>query len=134
MNIISTKYMDLSKKNIVVEYTNDIGENEFYSFNLNSEYEPDEYSGLRLEVESKIEKGEIIPTFSDDATNITSMFIRASRDSLLEETDQYFTVSDRPIKGNINLEKLREYRQALRDIPQQEGFPNDVVWPDKPSI
>jgi hypothetical protein len=25
-----------------------------------------------------------------------------------------------------------EYRQALRDIPSQEGFPHSVVWPDKP--
>jgi hypothetical protein len=25
-----------------------------------------------------------------------------------------------------------EYRQALRDIPQQSGFPENVVWPTKP--
>lgn len=24
------------------------------------------------------------------------------------------------------------YRQALRDVPQQDGFPYDVVWPEKP--
>lgn len=24
------------------------------------------------------------------------------------------------------------YRQALRDIPQQSGFPTNVVWPAKP--
>lgn len=24
------------------------------------------------------------------------------------------------------------YRQALLDIPQQAGFPHDVVWPTKP--
>ena len=24
------------------------------------------------------------------------------------------------------------YRQALLDVPQQAGFPNDVVWPVKP--
>ena len=24
------------------------------------------------------------------------------------------------------------YRQALRDIPNQEGFPTDVAWPAKP--
>ena len=27
----------------------------------------------------------------------------------------------------------RTYRQALRDIPSQEGFPNTVTWPTKPS-
>jgi len=25
------------------------------------------------------------------------------------------------------------YRQALLDVPQQAGFPNDVVWPQEPS-
>jgi hypothetical protein len=24
------------------------------------------------------------------------------------------------------------YRQALRDITQQQGFPNVVVWPERP--
>lgn len=26
-----------------------------------------------------------------------------------------------------------DYRQALLDIPQQAGFPNEVVWPTKPT-
>jgi len=25
-----------------------------------------------------------------------------------------------------------QYRQALRDIPQQDGFPENVIWPTKP--
>jgi hypothetical protein len=24
------------------------------------------------------------------------------------------------------------YRQALRDVPAQAGFPHDVTWPDQP--
>ena len=24
------------------------------------------------------------------------------------------------------------YRQAMLDVPQQEGFPNEVAWPNKP--
>lgn len=27
---------------------------------------------------------------------------------------------------------LLAYRQALRDVPQQAGFPADVVWPQRP--
>jgi hypothetical protein len=27
---------------------------------------------------------------------------------------------------------MAEYRQALRDITSQEGFPYDVTWPTKP--
>lgn len=26
----------------------------------------------------------------------------------------------------------REYRQALLDVPQQQGFPYDIDWPTKP--
>lgn len=25
------------------------------------------------------------------------------------------------------------YRQALRDVPAQSGFPNTITWPDEPS-
>ena len=25
------------------------------------------------------------------------------------------------------------YRQALLDVPQQAGFPNDVTWPEEPT-
>jgi hypothetical protein len=24
------------------------------------------------------------------------------------------------------------YRQALRDVPNQDGFPQNVIWPTKP--
>ena len=27
---------------------------------------------------------------------------------------------------------VASYRQALLDVPQQDGFPNDVAWPVKP--
>ena len=26
------------------------------------------------------------------------------------------------------------YRQALRDVPTQEGFPREVAWPDVPAV
>jgi len=30
-------------------------------------------------------------------------------------------------------DEWKTYRQALRDIPSQEGFSNSVTWPTKPS-
>jgi hypothetical protein len=32
----------------------------------------------------------------------------------------------------VDKEAWAAYRQALRDIPQQEGFPWDVIFPEKP--
>lgn len=58
--------------------------------------------------------------------------VRAKRDSLISETD-YLLASDYPISAE-DLEAVKVYRQALRDVPQQEGFPFDVVWPDIPVI
>lgn len=58
--------------------------------------------------------------------------VRAKRNSLISETD-YLLASDYPISAE-DLEAVKVYRQALRDVPQQEGFPFDVVWPDLPVI
>lgn len=58
--------------------------------------------------------------------------VRAKRDSLISETD-YLLASDYPISAE-DLEAVKVYRQALRDVPQQAGFPFDVVWPDLPTI
>ena len=52
---------------------------------------------------------------------------RATRDDLLKATDHY-GLSDVSMT-----EAMTAYRQALRDVPQQEGFPNTITWPTKPS-
>lgn len=58
--------------------------------------------------------------------------IRSKRDSLISDTD-YLLMDDYPISAE-DLEAVKAYRQALRDVPQQEGFPFDVVWPELPTI
>lgn len=32
------------------------------------------------------------------------------------------------------LELVKSYRQTLRGIPEQEGFPRSVEWPEKPEV
>lgn len=56
--------------------------------------------------------------------------IRNKRNLLLTETD-YLLMPDYPISEK-NLEKVKEYRQQLRDITKQENFPETVVFPDFP--
>lgn len=58
--------------------------------------------------------------------------VRAKRDRLIADTD-YLLTPDYPI-GAEDLEAVKTYRQALRDVPQQEGFPYDVVWPELPEV
>lgn len=57
---------------------------------------------------------------------------RTERDRKIAKTD-YYMMSDYPSNPQ-NLEELKVYRQALRDLPTQEGFPRDVRWPDVPKF
>lgn len=54
------------------------------------------------------------------------------RNLLLSESD-YLMMVDYPISDEKKQE-IKVYRQALRDIPQQDGFPDNIIWPDKPVI
>ena len=53
--------------------------------------------------------------------------VRTHRDALLAETD-WTQVADAP----VDAQAYADYRQALRDVPQQSGFPGDIDWPSKP--
>lgn len=57
---------------------------------------------------------------------------REKRDHLLAETD-YLLMPDYPISSEA-LVALKTYRQALRDVPEQEGFPKTIEWPSKPEV
>lgn len=71
----------------------------------------------------------IIPEIPED---ILSMEIRSKRDGLLANTD-YLIQPDYPISDEAR-NVVKAYRQALRDITKQDGFPKDVVWPEKPEV
>ena len=51
---------------------------------------------------------------------------RATRDDLLKATDHY------GLSDVTMTDAMTAYRQALRDVPQQEGFPQTITWPTKP--
>tara|TARA_Y100000361_G_C11156242_1_gene344306 strand:+ start:1586 stop:1888 length:303 start_codon:yes stop_codon:yes gene_type:complete len=57
--------------------------------------------------------------------------MRLTRLELLSATDVYM-LSDFPLTDSQKTELLN-YRQALRDLPTQSGFPN-VNFPTKPSF
>jgi len=51
---------------------------------------------------------------------------RIERNDLLKDTDHY-GLSDMTMSAEV-----AAYRQALRDVPQQAGFPSAITWPTKP--
>jgi hypothetical protein len=60
-----------------------------------------------------------------DASNtaVLAASKRLTRDHLLTATDHY-GLSDVTMPDD-----MKTYRQALRDVPQQEGFPSTITWP-----
>jgi hypothetical protein len=53
--------------------------------------------------------------------------VRSDRDKRLSDTD-WTQVADAPVDKAV----WATYRQALRDVPAQAGFPYDITWPSKP--
>ena len=62
----------------------------------------------------------------------TAEEVRAQRARMLAETD-WTQVADAPI-DTATRTAMRVYRQQLRDITEQAGFPTDIVWPEMPTI
>ena len=53
--------------------------------------------------------------------------VREDRNRRLAETD-WTQLADAP----VNAQAWATYRQALRDVTAQAGFPWDIAWPEKP--
>lgn len=85
----------------------------------------------------------------EKCTNEAAERIRSIRDALLRASDASVALDRLGLEvpmgsafaswlsfltqlGNALMGQWAIYRQRLRDIPQQEGFPFNVVWPTKP--
>ena len=65
------------------------------------------------------------PDFQADPVAASATQIRAQRGTLLKGSD-HMALADRIT------DEWRTYRQALRDLPAQSGFPTNVTWPTEP--
>ena len=59
-------------------------------------------------------------------TPVTEGLARSKRDGLIASTD-WWALPDRTMTA-----EQTAYRQALRDITDQDGFPTNITWPTKP--
>lgn len=72
----------------------------------------------------------VVQLTADQITSKTltaAKIARARRTKLLQETD-WCACSDVTMSA-----EMTTYRQALRDVPAQEGFPHNITWPTKPA-
>jgi hypothetical protein len=58
-----------------------------------------------------------------------AVIIRQERSTKLKECD-WTQLADSP----VNKETWATYRQSLRDVPLQEGFPWTITWPTQPEL
>ena len=65
------------------------------------------------------------PDFQADPVAASATQLRADRDALLAASD-HMALADRITDA------WRTYRQALRDVPTQAGFPTNITWPTEP--
>lgn len=58
--------------------------------------------------------------------------VRMERDAKLIESDWTDTLSAKSRLGDVLYNAWQDYRQALRDLPQNTTDPSNVVWPTPP--
>ena len=65
------------------------------------------------------------PTAEEQAASI-----RAERDQKLKQSDW---IATKHLESGLMVpQEWLDYRQALRDITTQDGFPENVIWPTEP--
>lgn len=127
IEVINIKYIGINKNQTLATVSVDNGEPFGFFVGLDN----DDGSELYKAIIDKINSGDIQILPSDVNLNeYNANEVRSKRNELLSETDKYMTL-DYPISKE-DQDKLKEYRQSLRDITKQEGFPENVIWPTKP--
>ncbi len=81
--------------------------------------------GLKVTLEEYNPEDEL----SDEAL---AQRVRTKRNILISQTD-FYVQPDYPSTSE-GLEAVKAYRQALRDITEQGGFPRNVEWPELPDV
>lgn len=133
VKILKAVFENSEQTAITVYISGDGFENLPYGVNLLLENEDD--TPMHKELCNRYRAGEFSPDpyiapvmLDEDVANE----VRSKRNSLLTATD-YLLMPDYPI-SDTDREAVKAYRQALRDITLQDGFPREVIWPEKPEV
>lgn len=94
--------------------------------NDDESYLEGEFSDIDYMISNEQAIAKPTPIFDADAA---AMQIRIKRNKLLATCD-WTQVNDIPV---VTSQKWATYRQELRDVPQQSGYPYNVVWPVAPT-
>lgn len=133
-DVKSPKYNNVEKKTLDCEVELLSGEKLPYTL-LCDENSMDEVAKeIWQKIQENKEKGvEVVEYVETDEIKARkkaekALFLRAERNRKLAATD-YMVLTDSPFTTEQK-RKIKEYRQSLRDITEQETFPDEVVWPE----
>lgn len=91
-----------------------------------SNYHATAEGNVQFTEEEEIEWAAKQAAYAAGANDRKAAEVRAERDTKLSETDWRFRSDMTPSQA------WKDYCQALRDVPTQEGFPWTIVWPVAP--
>lgn len=126
--ILSAKYVSKDKSTIDFLIEDDAGNTHPFTYNK------DDTAPVSNELRDYMSSHkEFIPDPYDGPSDYEKMVanVRSLRNYILCNTDKYLTIPDYPL-SNIQKEEIKQFRQALRDITNQSGFPGNVLWPTVP--
>ena len=77
---------------------------------------------------------EIIDKSEEEINSEKWQKIRTLRNELLSESDIEVVIDKWQSYTDEQKNAWINYRRILREIPQEYSNPNNIVWPDKPSV
>ena len=71
---------------------------------------------------------------ADEAAHTEQLDTAAAASARTDRTARLALTDFYALADNTLTTVMAEYRQALKDVPQQGGFPNTITWPTDPTL
>ena len=127
-----TRYANFDEKGRSIAISNAVPEGEESNYFL----VPDDVHGAILVKEGKkireLNAKEIEAILAEITVSTRSLEVRAKRNRLLIEADVLTHLDRWEGYSDAKKKKITAYKQGLRDITKQKGFPTDVTFPEMP--
>ena len=74
-----------------------------------------------------------VTTKAEHETAYTASIVADKETSIRNDRDRRIALTDWTASTDVTMTaEMTTYRQALRDVPAQAGFPNTITWPEAP--
>ena len=74
-----------------------------------------------------------VTTKAEHEADYTASLVAAKETGIRTDRDKRIALTDWTALSDVTMSaEMATYRQALRDVPAQAGFPSTIAWPDSP--